>query len=778
MNMLEEKRMDCIKNINELDRIMGVNENRLTLLQICQMKSNSSVMNHYDHSEEWYFEYFEFLDKYFKCSPNFDYGFTKKEIETFKRDYEIIGNMLRQDTVFPKEKINLLEMKQEFLKNYIDTNQNNEKSFQTKDVNQMDAEKIISMFVKQQNKYGNEVDENQLHNIKLLVKELCNTEKRGIPIIANLPMGHGKSKAIIEYLKFMHEKDNDFGAIIVKKTIEECRELNLDLGLSNRDYQKYCIDANIMYPEGNPHARKILQDEYDKREELFISRVIRGFNFHDCSVFNNAVGNNNEQLTYDYRLCSYCEKKLSCKTFLSRVKAQNHRIIAITHQRLFQSNDSPELMKDLLRFNDKDGNKKLRQLIIIDEKIESTDVKGITMKEFYKLKNEVLKIHEKQYNNLFEDIEVFLKGLKFPKTSSENIIPQNKLFKENFRFDDDLVKKFYKKNIDFKTLNAFIALEKILGTEKLSTHIDYPQNELAINCYRYVDISEYCLKFDKSIILDGTSKIDLDYCNSKACFIDGIKDPYYFLNIHHMNVNMSKYSFKDCYDLKLNSLVNEIDGIAKEFRAKTLIVCYQDISTVGRLKDDLLLKLCDRIDKNQFEVIHHGQYTTGINKFNDYHNIIIIGNLNKRDQYYQNKSLALGMNVKQFKNVVINDYVINSIQQICRSAIRQKESVNVFMFNNDKLAVKEVAKFFNVNVLDYSSKFITIKRISYIQIKDMILSRCINVDDKITKKEIKDILDLPDSTYTSSIQCNADEFKIWLIINGINEGNNYFIKTN
>jgi hypothetical protein len=75
---------------------------------------------------------------------------------------------------------------------------------------------ILSKFEKQQEEYGNIVPKEQRENLEKLTKILFCNHKENIPVIVPIPMGHGKSSLLVEFIKYMYWHDEKFGAVIVK----------------------------------------------------------------------------------------------------------------------------------------------------------------------------------------------------------------------------------------------------------------------------------------------------------------------------------------------------------------------------------------------------------------------------------------------------------------------------------------------------------------------------------------------------------------------------------
>jgi hypothetical protein len=654
-----------------------------------------------------------------------------------------------------------------------------------KENNESYLDDILSQFLKQQEDYGNNVSKEQYENIQKLTKILFCKHKEKLPVIVPIPMGQGKSSLLIEFIKYMYWNDKTFGAIIVKKTIEECEDLCIDVGVNKHDVLSIAPREDL-----KSHYYK----ENGRNEDEFIVKTVRGFNFNECSKLDRGSIKRNNEIDYDFRQCSMCENNSSCRVFLSKFYAEKHRFITITHQRLFLSNDSSEIMQDLLYFKGEDGEKIKRKLIIIDEKIDTVDIRKINIKEFYNLKVLVDSLGQDKHRKLFNSIDNYLSSdLKYPKSCTDNVIKQNKAFDENFKFDDELIKLVFTNAEKVDMFISLMNLQKVLGTENITTNIDFATHLRQINYYRYIDVKDYCSEFEKSVILDATANAEVDYFYSGKIIAKDISQQKYKLNLNYCNVNMSKSNIRNNYENITNNIVDELATIYSALNDKILVVCYKEIKGLkdGNLKNKLNQGLIDKgIDNSRIEIIHHGEYTTGTNKFNQYNNIVIIGTMNKGKQYYQNKSLvlevvdaeAIASKSKEVdkvtQRVADKEFLIDAIQQIGRSALRKNEIVNVYMFNNFPNFMNELTDSFNTKLIEYKPKYLVVKENSYKRIKNLILQCCQNVGERINKKKIKETLSIGDSTYKKAITDNDynDDFQNFKIENNILEGTRYFIK--
>lgn len=165
------------------------------------------------------------------------------------------------------------------------------------DTSDYSPKKVMDSFLYMQKVwYGNEISESQKENIYKLAQLLYypNKGEENKPIIANVPMGEGKSCLLVEFMQFMHDNDPEFGAIVVKKTLKECHDFCIDMGI----YDKYAEE--YLYENERDNIKKIYYDyiennrkqESDKNDYIngqkgFIARTVRGFNFTDCQKYKD-----------------------------------------------------------------------------------------------------------------------------------------------------------------------------------------------------------------------------------------------------------------------------------------------------------------------------------------------------------------------------------------------------------------------------------------------------------------------------------------------------------
>lgn len=628
------------------------------------------------------------------------------------------------------------------------------------DTNDYSPKKVTDSFLYMQKVwYGNEISKSQKENIYKLAQLLYypNKDEVNKPIIANVPMGEGKSCLLVEFMQFMHDNDPEFGAIVVKKTLKECHDFCIDMGI----YDKYAEE--YLYENERDNIKKIYYDyidnnrkkESDKNDYVngqkgFIARTVRGFNFTDCQKYKDLsqlwyFGRPpSDYVNYDYRLCHDC--RIPCSARMSKYECSKHRILAITHTRLFLSNYIDEFFDDIMYF-EKDGQKIRRKLLVIDEKIDMCDVSGITEANFKKI-HEIIIDKYSQYEDLFKEIKEYFESLDYPEDMNKPVKKQKKLFRDGagFSFDQELLNAFYNDTtIEREKYEDLLTIERILNSFQITTNIPWRfgdskeraekegrQLTRAVSEYQYLDLLSYSQDFDKTIILDATAHLDYDYLKSNGVICNEIKNDKRAVNVFvpKKDANTSKSKLlrvsdrtlnnearKMAYKANVSNVALECNALMKEEQKETLIVVYKEITGDKSydFKDDFKEELEKLYGDEGYTVIHHGEFTTGVNDFSNCERLIIIGQLNKSSTFYQNKCLAVGRNIdddeSRIQNVSdteINDYLISTIQQIGRTIFRIKEEVDVYFIGRNilnQMLIEEMKRYFEVNINSFDNEY-------------------------------------------------------------------------
>ena len=544
----------------------------------------------------------------------------------------------------------------------------------------------------------------------------------------------------------MYDNDENFGCIVVKKTLEECNDLRLDLGLDKTKTND-------------------LQNEIDlNNERSYKASVIRGFNFKDCTKYvakSKGWGKQINEASYDYRLCKECCHR-ECPVRQSKKDCQKHRIILISHQRLFSSTENEALINDLLYFENSQGELIKRQLLIIDEKLDTIDIGSITYKEFSSLKSKVVKSNNTELIELIQKIDCYLINLVYPLQINSKILPQKCVYLENFMFSDSLMGLILKdKTTTLEEIRQICALQKILSSSNISTSINYPSKDRQVSYFNYIDLSQYAKNFDKTVILDATARLDIDYLKSNVKFCENIQHEKPSINLvcpkHKFKITKTNIAGKN---IEFNSSVerekfyeNNVQLLGKELfniinsklQGETLIVVFKSINN-NNFREDINNELKQLQPNHNYKIIHHGEFSTGVNHLSRYENIIILGQLNKSHIYYQNKCLALGFDLSVYEDVQVKDYLIQNIQQIGRTAYRNGKQVNVVMLCNEPNLIEHMKQYFNVQQSIYECTSYKSELTAVEKVMDAVNEVLINQGDIVLKKDIYTKADVDEST--------------------------------
>lgn len=165
--------------------------------------------------------------------------------------------------------------------------------------------------------------------------------------------------------------------MIVKRTLQEGREFCINSGLKDNGFTKELLEwtddptkelEDLYYGELEDYKEYGIADKFPQ-EDLFVARLLRGFNYKDCLEYKDPKQEKNwfGKLPDHYReyspvLCMNCLR--TCGAKLSKWTIDKHPAMVITHQRLFLSNDLDNIAESISG----------RKVLIIDEKIETKDI--------------------------------------------------------------------------------------------------------------------------------------------------------------------------------------------------------------------------------------------------------------------------------------------------------------------------------------------------------------------------------------------------------------------
>jgi hypothetical protein len=255
-----------------------------------------------------------------------------------------------------------------------------------------------------------------------------------------------------------------------------------------------------------------------------------------------------------------------------------------------------------------------RKLLLIDEKPSLLDISKIAFSEIDEFSLEV-KSMALEIDSI-EEVQVVLGRLKkiVTELTSENQIID--AFDPNYFFDFRSVwnKKYNGTKPEL--------LNNIEGLIQNGGRVSWDSKDIFVS-----KIIKYDLTNFNTVILDGTSNIDMDYRLAKKILKMPFIRNYQNLHIHVAQETLSKAKFKMSPEYK-ELLVNSIKDIA--LGEKVLVLCYkeQEIYLRNHLSND--------IKKKRVFINHYGN-VKGSNKYCDCTAIILAGVQHKGDPYYFSK---------------------------------------------------------------------------------------------------------------------------------------------
>lgn len=656
------------------------------------------------------------------------------------------------------------------------------------------ADVVLQRVIQTQLAYGITADNRDKENIKKVIIALMEKDKDRVPLVVDLEMGKGKSLILLEYVKYMCEVNRNFSAIIVKRTIEEATDFVIKLGLQDKSFEQY----SLMFEKD---LRKYYEgDETNPdNEDSFIGKVVRSFNKKDCILYNISKEFTElvENKEYPYLYCSGCEET-NCKVKSCKWNHKKHRIVVITHARLFLSNDNEELLKDIKEW-DNGTLKKYRSQLIIDEKIDTFILESIKRKDWIDIKSHLLslKISDEDKNKI-KEVDNYINKLSFPDDSSG--ITKVETYDKDFKFGDEIYKFLMAISNNRRHIDKLAIIENFLKYGGVLAKDWKTEKAELIQYYNYLNINKYYdEQLNSFIILDATARKDIDYCKSNIKFIEDLSiTQNYNVNIFsntEKQLSKSKLyknsdykkgdkesgDYQNYYIKNIELICKDVHEVIKNSKGKTLIVVYKQfldfVNRVYYFKEDVISKLKENNIEYEYEVIHFGQYTTGVNIFKDFETVIIIGQLDKGTSYYQSKALCLKSDVNKDSEIKLNEQLTDSIQQLGRTALRQGKSINVYTVGIKYELIAELQNYFQANVskwylkhfIEFNIANATQQAKPWYKIVKFILEQLQSVDDSIKKNEIWNYVlkeyGVPKETYESALK--SPKVKEALISNGI-----------
>ena len=474
----------------------------------------------------------------------------------------------------------------------------------------------------------------------VLLGEHVNTNK-----VAVVPAecGMGKSTLIREYLKYKLSSDPDFGAIIVKERIADIIELEQALG-----------------------GR---------------ARALYSFNPTECL----------KQLSeYNRTACRSCD--LNCKRKRARIEQKNYPVVIISDEKLRMLMLYQKDLGELQYFFDRDGNKKNRQILIIDEKPPITINKAILRKDLeavYEVTNKI-KVDSENYDEATRLKEKIV-NLNYVLTSLEKSLVYLQPLDTEFCVSKELKSYFgqHYENNDVEVLELIASVIKKGGVIR--------HENSKINLEGQIFTVDY-LKYNhgiKTVIFDATALYDVDYGGDQFLILQvpPIRE-YSNLDINNCKeINLSRSSLlRQNKPIEIDALFQDLNFISgKELFVLTYLMHEHSIRKSVNISGICAINKKVHID--------HFNNIKGKNDYAEADVMIMYGVNYKTDAFYIAKAKSLGIELcnteykrskkgrlstnTEITKVMYSDMFVEMIQSIFRTKLRKNTSdpIQLYCFN-------------------------------------------------------------------------------------------------
>lgn len=582
----------------------------------------------------------------------------------------------------------------------------------------MSKYELVNSFVNyMKDSYEITYTDKQIKNFEILYETLESKSK--IANVLPLPMGDGKSTFIEFYCNYKYDTDPEFSAVITKKTIDEADGFCSNLGVKNNE-NKYLYEGfgRIEYYGDRISTNGLLMYDRFPEYKKMKAFTLKGFNFKDCIKYKNINAKNNNNVIgekhliateYDNRLCATCNQVCYIKNLKYHIK--NFRVISISHNRLFWSNNLNEILDTILYYENDKGEKVKRKLLIIDEKMSMFYREILKIEDFNQLKNYINNGKgTNEDKELIAKYEKAIMELEFGIYNNDFKILDNSI-NIHEKFSEDLSKQIFKFAESKELESAISFLEKVSNFPKIMTYINKNQNpkkdNREISIAQYLDLSNYSKHFENTVITDATAILDLEYSKSNAIINNNIEITRKPINLYIPTnaCSFSRQAINKNYKDMVQNIGEECTNIINQDTSlKTLVVTYMWVLN----KEDTFLQDIEKnikADKDLYKIIYFGEYTTGVNHLSKYQNIIFIGQLRKGSSYEKAKEYVFDNKYSQ-EEIRNNEFLIGTIQQIGRTSYRKNLTPNVYIFEKQEIIdslTKGLSNFFEMNILEYNN---------------------------------------------------------------------------
>lgn len=434
-----------------------------------------------------------------------------------------------------------------------------------------------------------------------------------------------------------------------------------------------------------------------------VAYILEGWNTNICKNFSKKI--------YEEGMCSTskCEFFWECKISYQTIKQRYSPILMMTNARFFQLSEID--LREYREWIDNNGEKCLRNIILIDEKPKLVENKEVKKSIIYDLLKEVDSL-----DRGFTQIKGYLKNILdeairqfdyleeiYPKEVSNDL----HVFKGETSLITDEFVHVWKEYFQFNKLDEVKSLKDFFSTGGLvcSTSKIFKIKTLGSRILNYPEF--------KTFIFDATCELDPEYYGDRFQYLD-IKDfkDYKNLNIHYINeLNFSKNNLKKNLWL-LDSVASWING---NFKENVFLVTYMDFHKKldEKLKDNSL------IIRNNESIPYFGM-TKGSNLYRSAKDMVMVGWWKMPTDEYIAQYLSTHLNkemlmskwkmdehhVIDFSNIngVFSDLELEEFrlckmmvdfeQEVFRTKVRDfgcSEEVNIWIFNPED-RIKDLIK--------------------------------------------------------------------------------------
>ncbi|WP_404427042.1 hypothetical protein LG296_13015 [Ureibacillus chungkukjangi] len=524
---------------------------------------------------------------------------------------------------------------------------------------------IVKIIIEKFHSFDQQINEKHKQYVYDIVQLMykANNEK---PYLIPLDMGGGKSLIIKVFLIEML-KIKPYGAVVTLERSKDVKQLVEEINEG--------VCRQVAYPMYGFHEKECLQN------------VLDGTKHETCPA----------------RKTFKCPYLSNCRYWIQSEKQIEYPVLVITSQRLLQ--EAPKF--DEYNFFSEQGEKRSRELLIIDEKPKLVYVKEVEFNTFKRQKNAILNaLYWKAASdgsmapiNEFRKVVKQIAPLFNVSSIGRKII---KPIQNDFGFSKEFWNKFFR-TYDYKQ-KAFEFPKFIESLMRNGGNREELNNgKVTITTSNYNLYS--CFNNYKTIIFDGTADVDLEYQHENFHFLsfESLRT-YENLTFYQCNlVSSSKTSMKS--ESKLEAFCEEVIKIADENPSDKI---YLPVFKENKpFVEDYLEKY---IYSGKIMIAHYGS-TKGSNSYKNCSIVILGGILHKGETYYIGKAQVLMElkgdslaettcsnfeNVRRFNDtrleiIKLMDMLVDYSQEIKRSSQRDNTKNvegKIYIFHRDKILME------------------------------------------------------------------------------------------